>query len=104
MQFLLDSGANPNAICSHSESHFGASQGTALDLFAGQLRSQFKAVDSDIAKSLIEKLTEDGAEFSRPLQTFAKNHPFYFSSYFQEEIEELQQFPELIDGEKFFLS
>lgn len=104
-QFFLDNGANPNVICCHNESYWGAKQGTALDLFAGELRKRsghVDPVDDEIGKSLIEKLTEEGAEFSRPLQTLAKKHPHYFSSSFKAGIEELQQFPEQIEGEKIF--
>lgn len=102
VQFLLDNGANPNAICSHSTSYYGASQGTALDLFAGQLMSRSGNIvfDEDIASSLVDKLANEGAEFSRPLKTSAGHVSHCLSQRFEIEIGELKQFPEQIEGQK----
>lgn len=108
IQLLLDNGANPNAICSHTKSHYGSSQGTALDLFAGELVNKSGnhaiVVDDEIGKSLIEKLAKEGAEFSRPLQTAASLDPHYLSQNFQVEIDELHLFPEQIEGKRLLLN
>lgn len=100
----MDHGANPNAICSYTTSHYGSSQGSALDLFATDLVSNPGAlvVDKEIGNALIEKLAKEGAEFSRPLQTTAGFHPHFLPRHFQVEIEELQLFPEQIEGERLF--
>lgn len=59
-------------------------------------------VDKEIGNALLEKMAKEGAEFSRPLQTTARVHSHFLSQRFQIEIEELQLFPEQIEGERFF--
>lgn len=105
IQFLLDHGANPNTICSHNASCYGASQGTALDLFAGELsgHAPLLVFDEEIGNSLLEKLANEGAEFSKPLRTGARFHTTHLSRHFQAEIEELRLFPEQIEGKIFIL-
>lgn len=105
IQFLLDNGANPNVIWNHTIRDYGASPGTALDSFVGELltKSAHRVVDVEISNALIGKLAREGAEFSRPLQTAARLHPHYLSQHFQAEIEELQLFPEQIEGKILLL-
>ena len=60
--------------------------------------------EEDIAKSVIEKLAKEGAEFLRPLQTAARLVPHCLSQRFQVEIGELKLFPEQIEGQKLLLT
>lgn len=75
-------------------------------MFAGDLvgKPNDLLVDEEIGKALIEKLAKDSAEFSRPLQTAAKIHPYYLPRHFDIEIGELQLFPEQIEGHQLFPS
>ncbi|KAG6365656.1 hypothetical protein INS49_007267 [Diaporthe citri] len=98
VQFLLDNGANPNVFCSYSSSRYGASRGTALDLFADNLVNPARnfAALKEIGRLLLGKLTEVDAESSKPLRTAARIDPGHLSQHFQVEMEELQLLPEQI--------
>lgn len=105
-QFLLDNGANPNVFCCHTSERYGASHGTALDLFAGELVNPWRKItaEKEVGNLLLQKLTEEGAEFSRPLRTAARTDPLYLPRHFQVEMVELQLLPEQIEGRNLFLS
>jgi hypothetical protein len=91
-RFLVEKGANPNAVCSYNASVMGQPQGTALDLFASQLLSS----GPELGGNFVKVLLGEGAEFSRPLQATARQG-------FMMQVEELKIFPEQIEGANPFL-
>jgi hypothetical protein len=99
IQFLLDSGADPNVLS--SEPRWSSSVGgTAFDLFASYLLIKNTNTSPGVrirSLALYKKLLAHGCEFSKPIQSTKGTHPRYLVDCFAVEISELRQFPEQIE-------
>lgn len=99
--FLIECGSNPNVLCSRETAAltWDNRRGTALDMFACRLRISDNYTASDESGVFLHnKLINEGAEFSRSLNTLEGIHPAFQSEYFEKEVEELQKFPEQIES------
>lgn len=106
VQFLVSSGSNVNAVCSHSPLAWPPGAGTAMDIFATRLLDSrvkgprvglwlpARSFDSgEIAFAMYKVLSNEGGEFSRPVETADR----FGYRRFKDEISLVQVFPEQLE-------
>ena len=103
IQFLLDSGSDPNIMTSSSSSraYLDDSSGTTLDRFAPWLAANSPAAHEQQIFSVRKRLVEAGAEFSKPLRTRRRLILFDWCQEFLYQISQLREFDDQVDRKWF---
>lgn len=110
IRHLLDNGGNPNVHRSPQRSTYWRVpySGTALDMFAGWLMNfnslplalkETSSEELQTSSEVLLQLVNNGAEYSRPLNTSEgiEWHLFH-CTHFDTEIEQFRRFPEQVEG------